>query len=211
MPLYELLTVLNHRTPKDQLARIFGAVGRGVMQRGGVVRPFENLGCAVLPYRMRSYNKEWFNIGRYFIMRIYANPNNMLRAMTQIKESDECIRVNVVRMKEEWRLNKDGRRRIRKIVSDKKKRISEGLEEWPGSRDEEDEKMMQAWRALSRERRQRLQMEKKKARMERQAQESGDDAAASDSDSSDSSSSGSSSSSDADSDADTNAKTKQKK
>ena len=57
MPCYKLLLVATPRATKTELLTTFRKIGREIVDRGGVIRGFKNLGIRHLPQKMRRHGQ----------------------------------------------------------------------------------------------------------------------------------------------------------
>ncbi|KAJ3081795.1 hypothetical protein HK102_002124, partial [Quaeritorhiza haematococci] len=114
MPLYELIciartTATNHlplptaasaaasaaskafKSKDADLANLMKTAGLHILDRGGVVRKFENIGSRQLPYRMRRH-QEIFDHGHYWSMLFDASPSTMQSLLKTLSYDERVIR-----------------------------------------------------------------------------------------------------------------------
>ncbi|CAO3613584.1 unnamed protein product [Mucor hiemalis] len=68
MPFYELVCIARHN-----IVEILKTSAKQVLNRGGVVRGFDNWGDMKIPHRIKRH-QEYFTDGRYWAMHFDANP-----------------------------------------------------------------------------------------------------------------------------------------
>jgi small subunit ribosomal protein S6 len=107
MPLYELLVItkcLRTATAVSALVREAGIAksvlsfsARHVLDNGGVVRNFQNLGTKQLPYRMKRH-QEIFDHGSYYTMKFDSSPKVMQNLSHSLKLNENIIRHSIVNL-----------------------------------------------------------------------------------------------------------------
>ncbi|EIE76330.1 hypothetical protein G6F46_002484 [Rhizopus delemar] len=73
MPFYELVCIARHNIVESNLKDLLKTSAKQVLNRGGVVRGFDNLGDMKIPHRIKRH-QEYFTDGRYWTMHFDANP-----------------------------------------------------------------------------------------------------------------------------------------
>ena len=87
MPCYNLLLVAAPRASKTELLTTFGKIGREIVDRGGVIRGFKNLGIRHLPQKMRRHGLIC-NEGRFLEMK--TDCSSEARVLVDIILKDEA-------------------------------------------------------------------------------------------------------------------------
>ncbi|KAI9494681.1 30S ribosomal protein S6 [Zychaea mexicana] len=73
MPFYELVCIARSTLAESNLKDLVKTSATQVLNRGGVVRGFDNWGEKKLPHRIKRH-QEYFTDGQYWIMHFDANP-----------------------------------------------------------------------------------------------------------------------------------------
>jgi len=75
------------------------SASKEVIERGGVVRGFENWGVMQLPTRTRRH-QEWFTKGHFWLMHFDSNPTMISQLRQKFKKDPRVIRGNFVKLGE---------------------------------------------------------------------------------------------------------------
>ncbi|KAJ2553711.1 hypothetical protein EV175_002841 [Coemansia sp. RSA 1933] len=98
MPLYELVCISRHGLTQKSLEGLLKKSAETVLDRGGAVRGFVNMGRdQPLPYRMKRH-MEHHTMGTYWLMHYYTNPKTSELLKTQLKMDTRVIRCNIVKV-----------------------------------------------------------------------------------------------------------------
>ncbi|KAJ2711281.1 hypothetical protein H4R19_003324 [Coemansia spiralis] len=98
MPLYELVCISRSGMTADSLKGLLKKSALTVLDRGGAVRGFVNIGREQpLPYRMRRH-MEYHTRGSFWLMHYFSNPKTSSVLMDQLKLDARVIRCNVVKV-----------------------------------------------------------------------------------------------------------------
>ncbi|KAI9030055.1 30S ribosomal protein S6 [Phycomyces nitens] len=73
MPFYELVCIARAHLVESNLKDLIKSSASQVLQRGGVVRGFDNWGEMKIPHRIKRH-QAYFNEGQYWVMHFDANP-----------------------------------------------------------------------------------------------------------------------------------------
>eukprot|EP00112_Aurelia_sp_Birch-Aquarium-sp1_P002109 Seg123.4 transcript_id=Seg123.4/GoldUCD/mRNA.D3Y31 product="28S ribosomal protein S6 mitochondrial" pseudo=true protein_id=Seg123.4/GoldUCD/D3Y31 len=93
MPRYEL-TMITRLLQKDGLASLLRRTATWIMDNGGVVRKFENLGEQELPYKMKAH-AERFTHGRYLVMDFYLGADKVTELENELRVDSDLVRPRV--------------------------------------------------------------------------------------------------------------------
>ncbi|ORX81710.1 30S ribosomal protein S6 [Basidiobolus meristosporus CBS 931.73] len=97
MPFYELVCISRARLSEPNLADLLRKTATQVMERGGVVRGFENMGEQALPYRMKRH-QTYHSEGRYWLMHFDANPNTLTTMDAKLRVDPRVIRHTFIKL-----------------------------------------------------------------------------------------------------------------
>ncbi|KAJ2849650.1 hypothetical protein GGI22_005501 [Coemansia erecta] len=98
MPLYELVCISRAGLTQKSLEGLLKKSAETVLDRGGVVRGFVNMGRdQPLPYRMKRH-MEYHTDGTFWLMHYYSNPKTSELLKNQLKTDIRVVRCNVVKM-----------------------------------------------------------------------------------------------------------------
>ncbi|KAJ1957842.1 30S ribosomal protein S6 [Linderina pennispora] len=98
MPLYELICISRANLVQANMAALLKRSAETVLDRGGAVRGFVNLGRdQPLPYRMKRH-MEYHTHGSFWLMHYYSNPKTTGVLMSQLKLDPRIVRCNVVKV-----------------------------------------------------------------------------------------------------------------
>ncbi|KAJ2722199.1 hypothetical protein GGI07_003476 [Coemansia sp. Benny D115] len=98
MPLYELVCITRSSITKESMKTLLRRSTETVLDRGGAVRGFVNMGRnQPLPYRMKRH-MEYHTHGSYWLMHYYSNPKTADVLMSQLKLDPRVIRCNLVKV-----------------------------------------------------------------------------------------------------------------
>jgi ribosomal protein S6 len=92
MPLYEL-TMVCRMGESNALSSLLKAVSTTVLQEGGVVRGYRNLGDRVMPKNLRSVDGISHGVGRYIQVEYYGSPGTQRLAEVQARQNSEVLRL----------------------------------------------------------------------------------------------------------------------
>ncbi|CDS06980.1 hypothetical protein LRAMOSA09503 [Lichtheimia ramosa] len=73
MPFYELVCITRSHLAQGNLKDLIRTSATQILEKGGVVRGFDNWGDRPLPHRIKRH-QEYFNEGQYWLMHFDANP-----------------------------------------------------------------------------------------------------------------------------------------
>ena len=99
MPLYQMVVICKVGE-SHALGTMLKAVSAAILQEGGIVRGFENLGDRVLTKNLKSQHGENFGIGRFIQVEFDANPATRKIAEDTAMNNPEVLRLFSLRMKE---------------------------------------------------------------------------------------------------------------
>lgn len=98
MPFYELVCISQANLATGVMSGLLKRSAETVLDRGGVVRGFVNMGKDVpLPYRMKRH-MQYHTHGFIWFMRYYCNPKTSDILMGQLKLDQRVVRCNVVKL-----------------------------------------------------------------------------------------------------------------
>ncbi|KAJ1801318.1 hypothetical protein LPJ56_006410 [Coemansia sp. RSA 2599] len=98
MPLYELVCISRGQLSPESMRALLNRSALTVMDRGGAVRGFVNMGRDTpLPYRMKRH-MEYHTRGTFWLMHYFSNPKTSNVLMNQLKLDPRVVRCNVVKI-----------------------------------------------------------------------------------------------------------------
>ncbi|KAJ2158513.1 hypothetical protein GGF46_003727 [Coemansia sp. RSA 552] len=98
MPLYELVCISRAKMTTVSMKDLVKRSALTVMDRGGAVRGFVNIGREqALPYRMKRH-MEYHTHGSFWLMHYFANPKTSQVLLDQLKLDARVVRCNVVKV-----------------------------------------------------------------------------------------------------------------
>ncbi|KAI0236850.1 28S ribosomal protein S6, mitochondrial [Lamellibrachia satsuma] len=99
MPRYELTLILK-ALERPELVKAIKRSAEAVMERGGIVRSFENLGTRELPYRMFAHvGRE--KRGTYFLVNFDSPGTPLISLLDHLQRDLDIIRPRILRKEEE--------------------------------------------------------------------------------------------------------------
>ncbi|KAI9594727.1 30S ribosomal protein S6 [Syncephalis fuscata] len=97
MPFYELVCISRGRIQTAQLGDLLRTSARSILQNGGVVRGFVNLGERELPYRMKRHQL-YHHRGHYWLMHFDANPATVKELTDNLRIDTRVIRQTTIKL-----------------------------------------------------------------------------------------------------------------
>ncbi|KAI8058562.1 30S ribosomal protein S6 [Syncephalis plumigaleata] len=97
MPFYELVCIARGRLPKQHFSELLRTSARCVLNNGGVVRGFVNLGERELPYRMKRHQL-YHTRGYYWLMHFDANPATVKTLTEKLLIDTRVIRQTTIKL-----------------------------------------------------------------------------------------------------------------
>ncbi|RKP08781.1 30S ribosomal protein S6 [Thamnocephalis sphaerospora] len=97
MPFYELVCIARARLTPAHLSEVLRTSARTVLDRGGVVRGFQNLGERELPYRMKRHQM-YHTRGRYWLMHFDANPATVNELAERLRVDTRVVRHTMIKL-----------------------------------------------------------------------------------------------------------------
>ena len=83
------------------MSALLKQVSRTILQEGGVVRGFINLGDRVLTRSQKTEDGTYHSVGRFMQVQFYASPETLALAEQSARGSTDCLRVFSLKIKED--------------------------------------------------------------------------------------------------------------
>ena len=86
---------------QQAMTQLLRSISLAILQEGGVVRSFTNLGDRVLTRNRATEDNVIHGVGRFMEVQFYSNPNTLAEAEKIARESQETLRVFSLKMKDD--------------------------------------------------------------------------------------------------------------
>nr|CAG4638849.1 EOG090X0IQO [Cyclestheria hislopi] len=96
MPSYELSMILR-KLSRPALVSTLKRTGEMILDQGGILRQFINLGTKPLPYKMSAHNLV-HREGTYFVMKFDSSPNSIEELSDALLRDVDIIRPVIIRL-----------------------------------------------------------------------------------------------------------------
>ena len=100
MPLYEMVMVCR-MGEQQQITSLLRTVSKTILQEGGVVRGFTNLGDRILTRNRQTEDGVYHGVGRWMQVQFYASPQVRAEAEKIARLSQETLQVFALKVKED--------------------------------------------------------------------------------------------------------------
>ncbi|KAG2186300.1 hypothetical protein INT43_002738 [Umbelopsis isabellina] len=97
MPFYELVCIARSNLAKTNMHDLLKTSASQVLDKGGVVRGFENWGSRNLPHRIKRH-QQYFDSGHYWLMHFDANPGTVQDLGKKLRVDPRVLRHTVVKL-----------------------------------------------------------------------------------------------------------------
>ncbi|OZJ04951.1 hypothetical protein BZG36_01746 [Bifiguratus adelaidae] len=97
MPFYELVCIARSNLLQANLKDLVRTSTLQILDHGGVVRGFQNLGDRPIPHRIKKH-QVYHNDGKYWLMHFDTNPTVVEGLTKKLRTDPRVIRHTVVRL-----------------------------------------------------------------------------------------------------------------